>query len=373
MLNHLKTLKELERVSDKLFPDVSGEINLAKELWNEISNDPTFIHQARAAKSPWNIPYWQGGLSDKFVVDSLQKYKVLAVDGSQIYPDRHQGVACYLINVGIVFLDYFSGLSSVKLDSEPFVFVAGDGLISEFEFSMDLVNCHRQEFEFKFGCDFCKKMEIIDFPFLFLFDGSLIFWHLDSKEHKIKEYFLSSYLNKLEKLYEKKILNAGYISFPKSKDLVNLLRLKVCNFQPNVNDNYHVFDRMTDAVIIKFFLPPFKRSIVFQNNSKISEEYPDHLRPYFFYLNVEEEIARIEIPKWIADDLQLVDQVAKIVVDQVKKGDGYPISIAESHEQAVVKSQDRNFFYDMIFKQGIKQDRMFVGSRKSFRKKNAGF
>ena len=38
-------------------------------------------------------------------------------------------------------------------------------------------------------------------PFAFLFDGHLVFWHLESKEGNLKELFLNKYLSLLDQLY----------------------------------------------------------------------------------------------------------------------------------------------------------------------------
>jgi hypothetical protein len=53
----------------------------------------------------------------------------------------------------------------------------------------------------------------------------------------------------------------------------------------------------------------------------------------------------------------------------VKKGYGYPVVVAEAHEQAVVKGADREFFYHLITKFGIEQRRRTVTSQKSSKKR----
>ena len=36
----------------------------------------------------------------------IQEYNILAADGSQIYPDRHEGVDAFLINIGLTDFNY---------------------------------------------------------------------------------------------------------------------------------------------------------------------------------------------------------------------------------------------------------------------------
>ena len=68
----------------------------------------------------------------------------------------------------------------------------------------------------------------------------------------------------------------------------------------------------------------------------------------FFYLNVGEEIARVEVPSWVAEREDSVDLTHSLLVDQCGRGHGYPVALMESHEQAVVSGSDRRHFVDLI-------------------------
>ncbi|MCK5633246.1 DNA double-strand break repair nuclease NurA, partial [bacterium] len=363
-----KVMSELQRVADRLFVDFSHEADIARIVWAKIANDPTFAFKIKNISVPWILPSWSGRLDDFFIVPKhLERYHVLAIDGSQIYPDRHQGTACSLINIGSVILDYGIKKRSVLLDSKPLVFV-GDEDSQLHETPQELVNCRRQEWEFKAGLHYSlemKKKSVDKEPSIFLFDGSIIFWHLESKDQEVKVRFLASYLDSLQKLYEEKILIAGYISMTKSKELVNLIRVALTEFcddlkLENLVNAESSVDHMTDAQIVRFFLKPFTRTTIFKNHSNITKHYPEHLHPHFFYLHVGSEIVRIEIPAWIARDSKLVQMVVRMVTDQACKGDGYPVALAEAHEQAVVKGPDRDFFYHLVRK---------VGSSEQYRQK----
>ena len=398
MLDRCKLIKEVQAVSDKLFIDVSRERNIAQEVWNQISKDPTFKYKVRGVQTNWIIPEWKGNLNDVFQVNKeLDKYIVLSVDGSQIYPDRHAGTACHLINVGYVALNYGLPGPRVYLNSEPHVF-ADFGKSDLLESPTELVNCRRQDFELISGhelsCAYQKKYSSMpekapegkrntdermqkdkgegSIPQVFLFDGSIIFWHLESKAIEVKEQFLASYLKMMHKFYENKLLMAGYISLTKSKEIVNLIRVALCNFVIEDCQEYTAVDRVVDAMVASFYLEPFERSTVFKNNSKITSYYPEHLQPHFFYMHIGSEIVRIEIPAWIADDTKKVDLIATMIADQSIKGMGYPVALAEAHEQAVVKGPDREFFYHLINKIGFEQKQTVKISQKSRKKLGMG-
>jgi hypothetical protein len=131
-----------------------------------------------------------------------------------------------------------------------------------------------------------------------------------------------------------------------------------------------LFDRLIDAMLMRTILKPGYRSALFQSRSPIIERYPSHLKTCFFYICGEHEIARVEVPEWMIDDYpKTINHVASLLYDQMKKGHGYPLVLSEAHEQAVIKSADREFFYLLVQKLSFEQQRTFVHSQKSLKKR----
>ncbi|PKB82582.1 MAG: nuclease, partial [SAR202 cluster bacterium Io17-Chloro-G9] len=77
------------------------------------------------------------------------------------------------------------------------------------------------------------------------------------------------------------------------------------------------------------------------------ENYGQH-QVYFYYLNVGQEIARVEVPQWVALDEGLLTLGHTLILDQCQRGQGYPVAISEAHEQAVVDGRDRQLFKDLL-------------------------
>ena len=371
MLNRTKLIRELQTISNDLFQDHSHEHQLAKKIWDLICADPTFANKIREIKTEYPLPGWQGKLGEAIPVEPITKnYCALSVDGSQIYPDKHQGTNCFLINTGSVLLSY-GEKPQVHIDSEPYVFTPSSSE-DNFSITTELVNCKRQELEFQAGIELYAQAK--NEQAVLLFDGSLIFWHLDAKDQNLKDQFLNSYLTSLDELHQNNALVAGYISLPKSKDVVNLVRVVLENpnkFGCEISDQENI-NHMVDAAICSFFLPQFHRTIVFKSNASITKQYPEHLKPHFFYLHVGDEIGRVEVPAWIAKDETKVATIARVIIDQCQKGRGYPVVLAEAHEQAVVKGPDREFFYQLITKFGIERKRRINISQKSLKKRGIG-
>lgn len=372
MLHHAKVMQALVELQEELFSDASTHIEAARASWNRIMQDPTFADKIRTIDSPWLLPSWQGPISTVYTVAPLyEPYQVIAIDGSQIYPDRHQGSSCYLINIGGIYVRYYHD-PSVQFDAKPYVY-SGRTEDELADNPMDVVNAKRQELELQTGFEWAMRLfGTLQGKEVFLFDGSLIFWHLASYSVTLREYYTERYLGLMYQLYQKGILHGGYISLPKSKELVNLIRVELCHFVIEGCVDYKEVDHIVDTTVAHFFLKPGQRTTLFKSNAVICKSYPDVLVPHFCYLHVGTEIVRIEVPAWIAADQEKMDTVARIMYDQASKGDGYPVVLAEAHEQAVVKGPDREMFYQILHKLAIDRKKQQYISQKSVKKRIIG-
>lgn len=372
MLHRAKLLEALESVSQDLFFDLSPQLHQARTIWDQMISDPELAQKLMNCQLPWPLPTWQGKLDATVPVAPYNKpYQLLSVDGSQVYPDKHQGTTCFLINVGTVELQYGTGKRGITLQSTPQVFT---DLACEYDSdttsSVDMVNSKREELELKTGLEYAARLRAeSEAPLLFLFDGSLIFWHLSSKEQNLKTHFLKQYMKILSEFAQKKLWIAGYISLPKSKELINLVRATLCDFN-GASTKHEAIRNLVDTSIAKFFLSSGERSTVFKSHNSITEYYPEAVWPHFFYFDVGREVVRIEVPRYLAVDSRALSGICGIILDQVQKGTGFPVGLAEAHEQAVVKGADREFFYHLIGKIGIAQKQRVTISQKS-RKKRA--
>ena len=90
MLDRLQLAAALDRVSSHLFPDLTDIVQLAWDTYQFIAKDATFAQRAHEAQSSFLVPSWRNNLLDTHQVPTgVVPYTVVAVDGSQIYPDRH--------------------------------------------------------------------------------------------------------------------------------------------------------------------------------------------------------------------------------------------------------------------------------------------
>jgi len=369
MLDRSTLARKIELISPRLFYDDWPAIEQARVLFDQMARDESLVARVQA-ESALSLPHWQGSLNANCSIDPVGGlYTVVAVDGSQIYPDRHEGFPCFLINIGLVLLRYGITTNRVQFQTNPVLYAGDEDPLMQGS-AIDFVNCQREALEFADALTFVQKeRKVTDNPLLLLFDGSLFFWHLESKDYALRKHFLQLYYSFLLKLSEARILYASYLSLPRSKELIQLMKFACTRYQ---SVSPELLERLQDIHIMESLLSEGARSALFECHSKALDQYPEDIRPSFCYCNVGPEIARIELPAWIAKDAVATDCIMQIVLDQSIKGHGYPVALAEAHEQAVVKGADRDFFYHLIRRAGMGRRHRCPISQKSLKKQTIG-
>lgn len=351
MLHQLRTLQELQRISNELAFERGFDITIITKAWLALGANQAFFYKVQQSLDSLYLSRWIAGLSDIIPIAPLcdpLEYEIIGIDGSQIYPDRHYALSCFLINIGSTHVKYVkSGASMIMFDSIPHVFSHITFDNGCYDVSRTVVNCVRQELEFTYALALQRKTNSQAICFM---DGSLIFWHLLSQPDYIKDRFLQLYIDLLHGFHAQNMPIIGYISMPKSKDLISLLRFaideKILTDIGNIEEKQ--WEKLVDATIMRVLLPKYHRTTLFHYYGVLKKTYPTMSCPYFFYINTGSEIARIELPAWVAQNASLVEHLAAVLIDQCIKGNGYPVVLAESHEQAVVKGVDRDWFYQML-------------------------
>jgi hypothetical protein len=121
---------------------------------------------------------------------------------------------------------------------------------------------------------------------------------------------------------------------------------------------------MVDADILASNLQDGQRGPLFTSMSRINiEAYGEHMI-HFFYLRVGRELARVELPRWVAQQPEQVDLVHSLVYDQCVRGQGYPVALARAHEQAIIRSADRRTFQRMVEGSLLRAELPAASSRK---------
>ena len=112
-----------------------------------------------------------------------------------------------------------------------------------------------------------------------------------------------------------------------------------------------------------------QRTEIFGSSSELVKSYYEDNEVRFFYVNTGDEIARVEMPKWVAEDESSVSLVHSLVADQCRLGSGYPACLMEAHEQAVISTSDRSYFLNLLEEVLEGQNMRFYTSRKDHSKR----
>lgn len=304
-------------------------------------------------------------------------YAVVGVDGSHIDVSRHLPAHCYLINIGGIALQYGTPHAAAPF-SAPRLYASDDELVirdalapyREETISGALLDAKRAVEELRGLADELRRLPA-DAPALGLIDGSLIMFgmhrHPDFVVRQLIDDGFVSIMDDIRDMAQQRALAiASYISLPRSSELVNALRISVCPYPVADCDRECGTTRagerpcdlqvggVMDREIFAATLSVGERSPVFRSSAPIVRDHYGQHGVAFFYLKVAgtstltEEIGRVEIPDWVADDEALLGLTHSLVVEQCRLGPGYPVALKEAHEQAVVTGADRQYFVELV-------------------------
>ncbi len=323
-------------------------------------------------------------------------HTVFATDGSQISPSHHEIAYCYLLNVGTVMLHYGQSRHPV-LDSVPEVFYKPEDLYASRQWGIrteEWMGYRRAVSEAialaEMGCDWAKVNDNkLPAPALAMVDGSLIYWFLEQLPSEARDRILQPILEAWDKLRLAKIPLLGYLSASRSSESLSFLRFEACTHEvpdcmtncPNVGFTAtsafaekapcQEFEPLRDTILWSTILSPGQRSPLWKSQARILDLYGLN-SVYFCYVHVGTEVARIEVPEWVAQDKAELDLALGMMLAQVHKGGGYPVTLAEAHNQAVVTGGDRTRFFALLEQQMIKAGLKNVGiSFKETRKRGS--
>jgi hypothetical protein len=275
---------------------------------------------------------------------------LIAADGSQIFPSRHKAVLYYLINVGVIVMEMGAGKT-------PDIFVETD-LHYEGDTDADMPT----EGQVALRRDLAERRKMLDvsddYPGnkITLTDGQLELWGgLDNENKAEFEKNLQDYLDALIAFRRKEIITAGYVDKPGANWLVRLLEVAELPTSELRNLRAHQPLRgVTDHWLAGQMLGYQERSAVFAFQAKTAERYADEIALHFFYLNVGDEahpnIARVDIPRWVAQDRDRMDLLHRALVEQslMMSHKPFPYVLHRAHEIARVTNQEQSQVDQML-------------------------
>ena len=366
---------------DQLTQSVLGDSQAREERLTALINTAARVDRETAAERTCDTkqrPYLAAEVLESLLgayppAEPPNDWAVAAVDGSHIDVDRHLPIACYLLNFGGCVLTYGS-CPDATMFSHPHLAVNQEELYisnpvnrnQEESISGAVLGLVRTIKELDTLADTVEQCPT-DLPVLGLVDGSLVMWPLSGQAYPqyVKDEIIGGGLipamRRLEKMSEtRSVALAAYVSYPRSAETLNAVRCSLCpndvntctqscNNRRSAQQPCNNANDFLDRDLFERLLDPGWRSPIYKTNSSVSRDsYDESNKVYFFYVNAGEEIGRVEVPQWVAKSETLLSLTHSLVWDQCRRGQGYPVAISESHEQAVVNTGDRRVFRRML-------------------------
>ena len=323
--------------------------------------------------------------------DVPTNHTVVATDGSHMAPDRHSPVRFIVLNIGRVRLQYGKH-PQAHLSSQGAFWYREEDLHVEDRSGVQ----HPIEGPLLGTVMALRELEVLadeageaSPPAVALRDGSLIFWPLQNEDPKLQDVLLPRITRALRRFHDMGIPVASYISYPGARDLVNSLRVWLCGSCARLGDCTSCQEcdeeaqelcthlRPTrDREVLLGYLRPGERSAIFESSSALQEKYTDEAgmdhRIQFFYVHTGEEIARVEAPRWVMETPAYRNLVHALVIDQCRRGHGYPPALQEAHEQAVITTEDRRMIEVLVEQALARVGLPYVRSMKDWSKRVRG-
>jgi hypothetical protein len=277
---------------------------------------------------------------------------LLAADGSQINPDRHAAAEFGAINVGAIRL--CPGEPPIETIDSQLLFY-DDLYIDGIPLNEATVALRRDKEERAMLLRLAKPEMRPDRIVITLTDGPLELYGQDQNSTMYKKTLLE-YLDVLRGLAALGAGAAGYVDKPRSSYLINLLEMILLAQENNLGQagREHPLFPVRDVDLFEALLQPGERTAVFALRSPAGENFKDELALHFFYLNVgragKPYPARVEIPQWVAGDIDLLETLQSTLLTQAKQMGTHPFPyiIHRAHEIAVVSFAEKDQLENMI-------------------------
>jgi hypothetical protein len=190
-------------------------------------------------------------------------------------------------------------------------------------------------------------------------DGPLLVWLRKATiPEKHQSRILADYLACLGRLRSGGTALAGFVSRPRSAEVVALLYL--AQLDRDVRHEVSTlaetsFRGLTDRALFGH-LGSGERSALFERGTAANRDFrAEGHAVFFFYLNTGTELARVEVPQWVAARPERMELVHSLVFEQCRFNNGYPYVLTRADEQAVISGAEREALEAMIVRAMVRQ------------------
>ncbi|GAB4580505.1 MAG: DNA double-strand break repair nuclease NurA [Anaerolineales bacterium] len=280
---------------------------------------------------------------------------LLAMDGSQVAPSRHDQVEFGLINLGMITLP-FGGLGEIQEEIESVLLFDEELAVDQGRISEQQISLRR---DLRERTRLAERAETLPRPLFTFTDGPLELWFGPETQSENESTALKrtrdEYIAALQRLHASGACTAGYIDKPASDLVLRLLELAELD-ETKLTREWRggKYQMLRDLDLFRRLLQPGERSAIFAIHSRPTRAYTGPVALHFFYLNVGRAekpwIARVEIPLWVAENPSMLAHLHALLIHECNKlgTRPYPYILHRSHEIAVVKMEEKKQVEQML-------------------------
>ena len=305
-----------------------------------------------------------------------EKATLISVDGSQILPDRHAPFIYYLINTGGIVYQHGSAVAPEVFTTPELFYPSADELdLGRFN-SPTSVSIERDQAEIGELARRTVAHRQSEGPLVALMDQRLLYVPAGELAPQFKDKVLKEWQREMTTIRQAGGWLVGYIDRPAKSSVITMLRTIHPDWSAAEPDNLGTWNGLTDAQLFGRLLEPGQRSIVFADVSHANSRFKKAGKLNeicFFYLNSAQSginIARVDLPMWVARDAAAVQSVHELILDQCKILGRYPYVLTRADEMAVVGKQDQA---ELEFRIARMMDRQGLGGRETAKQESKGW
>ena len=340
--------------------DLAARISAAVEQLRRLDWEQVAARVELRASPPWLAALPLGRLAAATTPPPPPaEYVVVATDGSHIDNDHHRALPCWLINLGRAVIRYgarpsaeLDTLSQLGYRPEDLYFVHDQ---RRARVQGQVLNVRRQVAEMSALADLCEANP----GAVALLDGTLLLTSISRAIQPEPTLFLEEYLTHLGRIQASGAVVASYISRPSATEVVSALRLGCCPLDECDRacrvglDAERPCARLADVLDRALFqeagLRAGERSGLWRSTWPTSTRHYGEHAVHFFYYDAGPDLARVEVPGWVAESPPALDRLHAALAAQSQRGDdGYPRVLIEAHHKAVINAGDRRGFEALL-------------------------
>ena len=341
----LKHLQILRRHAGELLAAYANKQDELRSKIEQAAAEDSFLRSAKPTAEALNASF--------ALPKAPARATIIAADGSQISPNRHEAINYFLINLGGIQLSPATG-------ETPATFTRSELHVAEYSASGATT-----EEQVAQARDKSERVLLAELAaqaggqtIFTLTDGPLELWGGRSRNPEELDSFarhLEEYLGALRSLQAAGAATAGYVDKPRADLVVRALEVAATPLDKLADIRHQRPLRgVTDYDLFARQLAPGARSALFALQSQLSAKYEGALALHFFYLNVGDAktpwLARVEVPAWVAESAAMLDGLHALLVGQcaVMGMLSYPYALHRAHEIALVSREEKDQVTQML-------------------------